>query len=190
MPGASDRPVAISRPTGGWWRRFGECTQRAGARWQSTGTPVAAAAGRGLWAAPGGGGVGWSMGEDLSASLVEDALAMAVGRRDVSEGLLHHSDQGCQYTSDTYQGRLAELKAQVSMSGVGNCYDNAVMESFFSTLKAECATYRFTRREEARRQIFEVLEIWYNRQRMHSSLDYLSPAEHESRVSSDMISVH
>ena len=134
--------------------------------------------------------VGWSMGEDLSASLVEDALAMAVGRRDVSEGLLHHSDQGCQYTSDTYQGRLAELKAQVSMSGVGNCYDNAVMESFFSTLKAECATYRFTRREEARRQIFEFIEIWYNRQRMHSSLDYLSPAEYESRLSSDTISVH
>jgi len=134
--------------------------------------------------------VGWSMGEDLSASLVEDALAMAVGRRDVVEGLLHHSDQGCQYTSHTYQGRLAELKAQVSMSGVGNCYDNAVMESFFSTLKAECATYRFTCREEARRHIFEFIEIWYNRQRMHSSLDYLCPAEYESRLSSDMISVH
>jgi len=134
--------------------------------------------------------VGWSMGEDLSASLVEDALVMAVGRRDVGEGLLHHSDQGCQYTSQTYQGRLAELKAQVSMSGVGNCYDNAVMESFFSTLKTECATYRFTCREEARRQIFEFIEIWYNRQRMHSSLDYLSPAEYESRLSSDTISVH
>lgn len=134
--------------------------------------------------------VGWSMGEDLSARLVEDALAMAVGRRDVGEGLLHHSDQGCQYTSDAYQGRLAELKAQVSMSGVGNCYDNAVMESFFGTLKAECTTHRFTCREEARRQIFEFIEIWYNRQRMHSSLDYLSPAEYESRLSSDIFSVH
>ena len=134
--------------------------------------------------------VGWSMGEDLSARLVEHALAMAVGRRDVGEGLLHHSDRGCQYTSDAYQGRLAELKAQVSMSGVGNCYDNAVMESFFSTLKAECATHRFTCREEARRQIFEFIEVWYNRQRIHSGLDYLSPAEYESRLSSDMISVH
>lgn len=134
--------------------------------------------------------VGWSMGEDLSARLVEDALAMAVGRRDVSEGLLHHSDQGCQYTSDVYQRRLAELKAQVSMSGVGNCYDNAVMESFFGTLKAECATHRFSCREEARRQIFEFIEVWYNRQRMHSSLGYLSPAVYESRPSSDMISVH
>jgi len=134
--------------------------------------------------------VGWSMGEELSASLVEDALAMAVGQREVGEGLLHHSDQGCQYTSDAYQGRLAELKAQVSMSGVGNCYDNAVMESFFGTLKAECATQRFTCREEARGQIFEFIELWYNRQRMHSSLGYLSPAGFESRLSSDTISVH
>jgi putative transposase len=134
--------------------------------------------------------VGWSMGEDLKAGLVEDALAMAVGRREVCDGLLHHSDQGCQYTSDAYQRRLAELKAQVSMSGVGNCYDNAVMESFFSTLKGECATYRFARREEARQQIFEFIEIWYNRQRMHSSLGYLSPADYESRLNSDMITVH
>lgn len=134
--------------------------------------------------------VGWSMGEDLKATLVEDALAMALGRRAVPEGLLHHSDQGTQYTSDAYQGRLAELKAQVSMNGVGNCYDNAVMESFFATLKTECASQRFTSREEARRAIFEFIEIWYNRQRLHSSLGYSSPAEFESRLNSDMISVH
>lgn len=134
--------------------------------------------------------VGWSMGETLKASLVEDALAMAAGRREVGEGLLHHSDQGCQYTSDAYQSRLAALKAHVSMSGVGNCYDNAVMESFFSTLKGECATYRFAARAEARQRIFEFIEVWYNRQRLHSSLGYLSPAEFESRLNSDMISVH
>jgi len=115
---------------------------------------------------------------------------MAAGRREVGEGLLHHSDQGCQYTSDAYQSRLAALKAHVSMSGVGNCYDNAVMESFFSTLKGECATYRFAARAEARQRIFEFIEVWYNRQRLHSSLGYLSPAEFESRLNSDMISVH
>jgi putative transposase len=134
--------------------------------------------------------VGWSMGETLKASLVEDALAMAAGRREVGEGLLHHSDRGCQYTSDAYLGRLAALRAHVSMSGAGNCYDNAVMESFFSTLKGECATYRFAARAEARQRIFEFIEVWYNHQRLHSSLGYLSPAEFESRLNSDMISVH
>ena len=111
-------------------------------------------------------------------------------RRPVSGPLLHHSDQGSQYTSDPYQGRLAEAKAQVSMSGTGNCYDNAVMESFFGTLKAECATHRFATRQEARQQIFQFIEIWYNRQRLHSSLGYISPAEYEQKLSSDMISVH
>lgn len=134
--------------------------------------------------------VGWSMGEDLKATLVEDALAMALGRRAVPEGLLHHSDQGTQYTSDAYQGRLAELKARVSMNGVGNCYDNAVMESFFGTLKMECASQRFASRKEARQAIFEFIEIWYNRQRLHSSLGYFSPAEFERRLVSDTISVH
>ena len=134
--------------------------------------------------------VGWSMGEDLKATLVEDALAMALGRRAVGDGLLHHSDQGAQYTSDAYQGRLAEFKARVSMNGVGNCYDNAVMESFFGTLKTECASQRFASREEARRAIFEFIEIWYNRQRLHSSLGYFSPAEFERRLASDTISVH
>jgi len=134
--------------------------------------------------------VGWSMGEDLKATLVEDALAMAVGRRAVAEGLLHHSDQGIQYTSDAYQGRLAELKAQVSMNSVGNCYDNAVMESFFGTLKGECATHCFATRQQARQKIFEFIEIWYNRHRLHSRLGYLSPAEYEQRLASDMISAH
>ena len=142
--------------------------------------------------------VSWSMAEHADAILAEDALAMALGRRPVSGPLLHHSDQGSQYTSDAYQGRLAEAKAQVSMSGTGNCYDNAVMESFFGTLKAECATHRFATRQEARQQIFQFtpsrcscgIEIWYNRQRLHSSLGYLSPTEYEQKLSSDMISVH
>ena len=133
--------------------------------------------------------VGWSMGEDLKTTLVEDALAMALGRRAVAEGLLHHSDQGIQYASDAYQGRLAELKAQVSMNSVGNCYDNAVMESFFGTLKTECARERFATREEARRAVFEFIEIWYNRQRLHSSLGYFSPAEFEKTLASDTICV-
>ena len=134
--------------------------------------------------------VGWSMAERPDANLAENALAMALGRRRVSGPLLHHSDQGSQYTSDAYQGCLAEAKAQVSMSGVGNCYDNAVMESFFGTLKGECATHRFATRLQARQQIFEFIEIWYNRHRLHSSLGYLSPAEYEHRLASDMISVH
>jgi len=78
----------------------------------------------------------------------------------------------------------------VSMNGVGNCYDNAVMESFFGTLKMECASQRFAGRKEARQAIFEFIEIWYNRQRLHSSLGYFSPAEFERRLVSDTISVH
>jgi putative transposase len=134
--------------------------------------------------------VGWSMAERPDATLAEDALAMALARRRVSAPLLHHSDQGSPYTSDAYQRRLAEAKARVSMSGVGNCYDNAVMESFFGTLKGECATNLFATRQEARQQIFEFIEIWYNRQRLHSSLGYLSPVEYEQRLASDMINVH
>ncbi len=130
--------------------------------------------------------VGWSMGADLSASLVEGALAMAVGRREVGEGLLHHSDQGSQYTSDAYQGRLAALKAQVSMSGVGNCYDNAPMESFIGTLKTECVTDQFATRAEARQVLFEYIEVWYNRQRLHSSLGYISPAAFECQFFYDI----
>jgi transposase InsO family protein len=134
--------------------------------------------------------VGWSMAERPDANLAQDALAMALGRRRLSGPLLHHSDQGSQYTSDAYQSRLVDAKAQVSMSGTGNCYDNAVMESFFATLKGECAAHRFATRQEARLRIFEFIEIWYNRQRLHSSLGYLSPAEFERRLASDMISVH
>jgi len=123
--------------------------------------------------------VGWAMADNLQTSLVESALRMALLWRHPQIGLLHHSDQGCQYTSLAYQECLSSHHCQVSMSRVGNCYDNAVMESFFATLKAECASTQFATRAQARIRIFEYIEAWYNRQRLHSSLDYLSPADFE-----------
>ena len=125
--------------------------------------------------------VGWSMADHLRAELVEDALKMALGRRFPLDRLLHHSDQGCQYTSQLIRTLLGKYDIQVSMSDVGNCYDNAPMESFFGTLKTECATAPFATRAEARRVIFEYLEVWYNRQRLHSALGYVPPAEFEQR---------
>lgn len=123
--------------------------------------------------------VGWAMADHMEASLVEDALKMALLQRQPQAGLLHHSDQGRQYTSQTYQDTLKASQCQVSMSRVGNCFDNAVMESFFSTLKTECATEQFASRAHARSALFEYLEAWYNRQRLHSFLAYLSPVEFE-----------
>lgn len=125
--------------------------------------------------------VGWAMADHMEASLVEDALQMALQQRQPEAGLLHHSDQGRQYTSVGYQNRLANARCQVSMSRTGNCYDNAAMESFFGTLKTECATQPFATRAQARTAIFEFIEAWYNRQRLHSSLDYLSPMEFEQK---------
>jgi putative transposase len=123
--------------------------------------------------------VGWAMSEQMDTTLVDTALHMAVQGRQPPPNLLHHSDQGSQYTSMAYQIRLLSANIQVSMSRVGNCYDNAVAESFFSTLKAECVTDRFVTRSLARRTIFEYIEVWYNRQRLHSTLGYLSPADFE-----------
>ena len=125
--------------------------------------------------------VGWTMADHMEASLVEDALKMALQQRQPEAGLLHHSDQGRQYTSVVYQHRLANAHCQVSMSRTGNCYDNAAMESFFGTLKTECASQPFATRAQARTAIFEFIEAWYNRQRLHSSLDYLSPMEFEQK---------
>lgn len=133
--------------------------------------------------------VGWAMANHMRSSLVEDALQMALWRCHPDQGLLHHSDQGSQYTGFSYQGLLAEVKSQVSMSRVGNCYDNALMESFFSTLKSECVTDRLSSHAAARLTIFEFIEVWYNRQRLHSSLGYLNPEEFERRYF-DKISVH
>ncbi len=123
--------------------------------------------------------VGWAMGDHLEASLAVEALQMALRRRNPPQGLLHHSDQGSQYTSAAYQQALAANHCQVSMSRVGNCFDNAAIESFFSTLKTECASHPFATRDQARTAIFEYIEAWYNRQRLHSSLGYLSPVEFE-----------
>jgi transposase InsO family protein len=123
--------------------------------------------------------VGWSMADHLETSLAKDAITMALAKRSPAPGWIHHSDQGSQYTSEIYQQHLADHHCQVSMSRVGNCYDNATMESFIATLKKECVTYRFDTREEARRAIFEYIEIWYNRRRLHSSLGYLSPLDFE-----------
>lgn len=125
--------------------------------------------------------VGWSMADHLHATLVEHALLMALGRRCPAGDLIHHSDQGSQYTSALIQALLADHHIQVSMSGVGNCYDNAPMESFIGRLKVECATAPFATRAAARLVTFEHIEIWYNRQRLHSSLGYLSPAVFEQR---------
>ncbi len=134
--------------------------------------------------------VGWSMADHMDTSLVQKALQMALARRRPGPGLLHHSDQGCQYTSTAYQLQLSRLNAQVSMSRVGNCYDNAAMESFIGTLKTECVSGQFASRAQARTVIFEYIEVWYNRQRLHSSLGYLSPEEFERQHLSDINSVH
>jgi len=123
--------------------------------------------------------VGWAMGEQIDENLVEGAWQMALLNRQPAAGLLHHSDRGSQYTSEDYQDQLAALPCQVSMSRTGNCYDNAAMESFFATLKAECVITSFKNKSEACTAIFEYIEGWYNRQRLHSTLDYVSPAEFE-----------
>lgn len=127
--------------------------------------------------------VGWAMADHMRATLVEDALIMALGRRLPGDDLLHHSDQGSQYTSQLIRDLLTRHNIQVSMSGTGNPYDNAPMESLIGTLKTECITYRFASHAEARRVIFEYIEVWYNRQRLHSSLDYQSPMEFERSFS-------
>ena len=133
--------------------------------------------------------VGWSMSERQQTALVEDALQMALSRRCPQTGLLHHSDRGSQYASHDYQKLLAKEHIQVSMSRSGNCYDNAMMESFFATLKAECVHQRYTSRHEARAVIFDYIERWYNRRRRHSSLGYLSPADFEQRFARDKFTV-
>lgn len=125
--------------------------------------------------------VGWSMAEHMETELVADALGMALARRQPAAGLLHHSDRGVQYASDRYQGLLAEHGIEVSMSGKGDCWDNAVMESFWATLKTELVHHeQYATREEARRSIFEYIEVFYNRKRLHSSLGYVSPERFEA----------
>lgn len=125
--------------------------------------------------------VGWAMDEHLEEILVEQALQMALHQRQPGDDLLHHSDRGSQYTSLDYQVLLAQHHIRVSMSGVGNCYDNAMKESFFATLKTECVTDPFDTRVQARTVIFEYIEVFYNRQRLHSALGYRSPEQFEQQ---------
>ena len=124
--------------------------------------------------------IGWAMSQKMDTALVITALRMALLGRRPPAGLLHHSDQGSQYTSAAYRTCLNEALAQLSMSGVGNCYDNAVVESFFGTLKTECVTGPFPTCSLARTTIFEYMEVWYNRQRLHSTLGYHSPVDFEN----------
>jgi putative transposase len=125
--------------------------------------------------------VGWAMANHLRTELVLDALNMALGQRR-PEGVIHHSDQGCQYTSIAFGMRCKQAGVRPSMGSVGDCYDNAMCESFFATLECELLDReRFRNQVEARMAIFEFIEGWYNLRRRHSSLAYLSPMEFERR---------
>ena len=124
--------------------------------------------------------VGWSMDETMESRLVVDALEMAIGRRRPEAGLLSHSDRGSQYASDHYQRVLASEGIVCSMSEVGQCWDNAPVESFFGRLKCEVASDEmFATRAQAKAELFEYLEVFYNRVRRHSSLGFLSPVDYE-----------
>jgi putative transposase len=125
--------------------------------------------------------IGWSMQKDMSAQLVTDAMTMALWRRRPNTAaLLHHSDQGTQYASEAYQALLQENGIKCSMSRAGNVWDNAAMESFFSSMKSERVNRnRYRTRDEARSDIFDYIERFYNPQRRHSTLDYVSPVTYE-----------
>jgi transposase InsO family protein len=127
--------------------------------------------------------VGWAMGPRLTGDLTEQALRMALTSRQPHAGLLHHSDRGSQYAAGPYQLLLTTHGITASMSRKGNCWDNACVESFFGTLKRELVYHRhYATREEATQEIFEYIEVFYNRQRRHSTLGYHSPAEYEARA--------
>jgi len=124
--------------------------------------------------------VGWSMRAHLRTDLVIAALEMALWSRRPADGLIHHSDHGCQYTSLRFAERCAAAGIRSSMGTVGDCYDNAMVESFFATLECELlAQCRFRTHEQARAAIFEWLEVFYNRQRRHSALGYVAPEVYE-----------
>ena len=126
--------------------------------------------------------VGWAMSPRADRALATDALTMALRHRQPQPGLIHHTDQGCQYVATAYRQVLALHGLVASMSRRGNCYDNAVAESFFSTLKNELVHDRtFLTHDEARSQVFEFIEVFYNRQRVHQTLGYVSPVAFEAR---------
>lgn len=127
--------------------------------------------------------IGWSMKTTLREELVIDALDMAIAERGEEVPEIHHSDQGSQYSSFAFRKKLEEHQIQSSMNYKGSCFDNAVVESFFKTLKNELIKpIRLNNREEARSKLFEYIEIFYNRKRLHSSLGYKSPVEFEAQA--------
>lgn len=127
--------------------------------------------------------IGWSMSDRNDKQLVANALNMALVRREPEAGLLHHTDRGAIYGSDNYRDKLIAKGIIPSMSRKGDCYDNAVAESFFSTLKNELLYgQKFTSKEQARTEIFKFVEIFYNRQRLHQSLNYITPEAAEERA--------
>ena len=127
--------------------------------------------------------IGWSMDKTMGKELAIEALRMAIRAREPSSGLLSHSDRGSQYASNDYQALLKKFDITCSMSRKGNCWDNGVVESFFGTLKQEHVFFcDYMTREEARRSVFEWIEGFYNQERLHSTLGYLTPAEYERRA--------
>jgi putative transposase len=127
--------------------------------------------------------VGWAMAGHMRTELVLAALEMAVGRRRPPPGLVHHSDRGSQYASRAYRERLEKHRMEASMSRKGNCWDNAVMERFFGSLKSEwLADQRYLTREQARRDIVQYIEMEYNSDRLHSTLGYITPREQQMAV--------
>jgi putative transposase len=127
--------------------------------------------------------VGWAMAAHLRTELVLQALDMAIARRRPN-GVIHHSDRGCQYTSVAFGRRCREAGIRPSMGSVGDCFDNALCEAFFATLECELIDRRtFQTRPEARREVFEFIEGWYNSRRRHSALGQLSPIEFERSAS-------
>lgn len=124
--------------------------------------------------------VGWAMSEQVNTELVNQALEMAVGRRQPARGLLHHTDRGSQYASHAYRDQLRRHGMICSMSGKGDCLDNAVAERFFGSLKRERTSQRdYETRQEARDDVMEYIEMFYNSRRLHSYLGYMSPNEYE-----------
>lgn len=127
--------------------------------------------------------VGWALADHMRTELVETALECALGKREPAADLLHHSDRGTQYASVSYRSRLEEQGIAVSMSRRGDCYDNAVVESFFGTLKQELVHHaRWADLADARAAIHDYIEVFYNRQRLHSAIGYRTPAEADQEV--------
>ncbi len=172
MPNVLDRQFAAARPNQKWVADFTYLWTAEG--WLYVATVIDLFSRR---------VVGWSMNANMTAQLVTDALIMAIWRRGKPDALLHHSDQGSQYTSQQFQRLMADHGITCSMSRSGNVWDNAAMESFFSSLKTERTARKVYRtRDDAKADVFDYIERFYNPKRRHSTLGYLSPMEFENKV--------